>query len=565
MRVMERAMNWGRSHGIRCGRGTSALRGGAILFCLLLVLSACTGTPDTPENPVATSGPSGELVAATRDLGSMEWHPSRAAGANEITTNMVGEALTLVNADTKQMEGMLAESWELSPDSRTWTFKLRPNIPFHDGWGTVTSEDVRATWEAMTGEGSPYGGVADTMARAVDNNMDNFEIVNDLEFRLHTTTPVVQLLMAVCSCVPGMRVHSANYLDEVGFEEANDHPIGTGPWKFVSSTPGDEVVLEAVPDHWRQTPSFQRLILKEIPDGAARLVQVQSGAVDIAQLDAELIEEAEASDDVRISTVPDVANAYVILGGMYYGEPEFDPDAPWIQGDSLERGLAIRQAMSLAIDRQLILDNVLFGQGAIAHAPVAQFPSDPELVDPLWDLPAYDLTLAKQKLMEGGYPDGFPIVVAIFDTGAGTDAVGEAMADMWSELGLQVTLQVTDDAAFTPKEENRDIDGLAWIHPKGFKGEAVLALDTVFSGKSDAKLTHPMIDEYYIRMSEEPDRTERDRLARELFTFMRDQVLGIPLFTLDGPYAVGPKVGDWTPTPGLEHFSSFETATHAAP
>jgi hypothetical protein len=141
--------------------------------------------------------------------------------------------------------------------------------------------------------------------------------------------------------------------------------------------------MKAVPNHWRQTASFESAKVLEIPDGAARLVQVQSGAVDIAELDPVLAGEADAAG-LNVLPIKDIGNAFVILGGMY--DPSIkavpdDPDrvfvnddkSPWIQTASPEKGLAIREAMSLAIDRQLILDQILQGHGSLATGPLIQY------------------------------------------------------------------------------------------------------------------------------------------------------------------------------------------------
>jgi hypothetical protein len=96
---------------------------------------------------------------------------------------------------------------------------------------------------------------------------------------MRVTDPVVDLPALLSDIVPSMPVQSQKYF-EAEPEKALEHPLGTGPGKFVSSTPGVEIVLEAVPDHWRQTPAFDRLVIKEIPDDAARLAQVLPGPRD---------------------------------------------------------------------------------------------------------------------------------------------------------------------------------------------------------------------------------------------------------------------------------------------
>src|SRR5260221_9375847 len=101
--------------------------------------------------------------------------------------------------------------------------------------------------------------------------------------------------------------------------------------------------------------------------------------------------------------------------------------------------------MSLAIDRKLILDKVLNGYGTLTTAPIAQWPSIPKTVDPALTAP-YDLAKAKQLLAQGGYPNGFPVIVPIFpwQTKTETIDIGDAVAGMFETLGLKVTREITD-------------------------------------------------------------------------------------------------------------------------
>ena len=112
----------------------------------------------------------------------------------------------------KQYAPELAESWELSEDGMTWTFQFRQGVRFHGGWGEMTAEDVRYSWEMWTSEESRHV-AAPSCRRAIDDDMANFEIVSDYEFRLHASEPTPDLLSAVCSCEPGMTIFSKAYHD----------------------------------------------------------------------------------------------------------------------------------------------------------------------------------------------------------------------------------------------------------------------------------------------------------------------------------------------------------------
>jgi peptide/nickel transport system substrate-binding protein len=542
---------------------------GAVLLAMVLVAAACSGSDTGDDGGGDGGGQAGggtdtaELVVAVSSLGTMEWEPWLSNIENLITTSHVGDTLTTVDPETMEVRAGLAESWELSDDLTTWTFRLRPDVPFQDDWGTVTADDVEFSWGQYISEESIHF-IKPQMSQAVDGDMANFEVVDDLEFRLHTTDPVVDLPALISDIVPSMPVQSQAYF-EAEPETALDHPLGTGPWKFVSSTPGVEIVLEAVPDHWRLTPAFDRLVIKEVPDDAARLAQVQSGEVDLALLGSGLAGEAESSG-LSIRSVRDIGNCSVTLGGSYTGEPEEDRDAPWIQADEPEKGQAIREAMSLAIDRAAILDTIIGGHGTLTHGPIVEYGSDPDRIDPSWELPAFDLDAAREKLAEGGYPDGFPVNVALFtQLGASTAGMGEAVAGMWEELGLDVTRENTEQDLMRPLFQERTTDGMAWVFCSPFQLEAELALPNAWTPAGrNTQAFDPAITEAYEQLTAEPDRDARYALTRDLLEVLMDNHRLLPLLTIDQLWVAGDDVGDWTPLNGINRLNSLDTVTPAS-
>jgi ABC-type transport system substrate-binding protein len=561
------------------------LRMGALIVSFSIVAAACSASspPPTPTTSPATGGASAapttgattgataggtgsELIVGLDNLSPMQWSPAKSGHDNAKYAIFWGDSLIGIDPETRQLVPEIAESYSLSEDGTTWHFKLKPDIPFHDGWGTVTAEDVKYSYGEWIGPENDHQ-VGNEMSQAVDGDMDNFVILNELEFELRTTTPVVHLDHVLCSCDTGLWIASKKYHDEMGAEAEMTHPIGTGAFKYVSGTVGVEIVMEAVEDHWRHPPGFDRLVFKEIPDAAARLVQVQSGAVDIASLDAKLIGEAESAA-LRTVSVPDIGNVFVILGGMYYGSEFLDTDAPWIQADDVmdPGGHAIREAMSLAIDRELILERILHGEGTLAHGPLLQFPNDPELVDPAWDLPVYDLDQAKQKLAEGGYPDGFPIEIFQYPDDVDTVSIGEAIAGMWEELGLEVTRNPSEEDVLDPMLDEKATDGISWVKIAGWGPPAIMIADyrSEKPGRpGDNKFFSQTIDEGYPALSEEPDLGARYEIARDIVTGLREELIAIPLFTANMPFVVGPDVGDWAPLPGYKGISGLETVTPA--
>lgn len=542
-----------------------------VLCCLALVGSACGAASQsiepTDSGPNASGGASGgnqiddTLVVAVRNLGSMSWDPGLPSDEEEVLTQLVGDSLIEMDPDSNELVGGLAESWSASDDLTTWTFKLRPDIPFHGDYGTVTAEDVKFSWEQMSREESTQGN-ASALRQAVDGDMDNFEIISPLEFSVTTSTPV-PYLDSVILRNPGLPIQSKAYW-EANPEEAITHPHGTGPYEFVSQVPGVEVTLRALESHWRTTPVYKNLVLRIIEDEATALAQVQSGEVDMALTTPALSTEAEAAG-VEVLINPEIGNVFFNMGGQFPDDPErpeaYDPDAPWIQADEPEKGLAIRQALSYAIDRKAILDSVMKGQGTLTAGPAADFPSDPSMHDPSWPLPEYDLDRAKELLAEGGYPDGFSVEFPIFALEPGHDDIQEAVATMLEELGLEVERRPYEYSVFRPFIQGRETQGMVfvWIEPR--HADATRIFQNARPEANQARFYDPAVTELYPQMIRTPTLEGRNELGRQIVAELIENYRAPAMFTYDQFWVTSDKVGDWTPIPGYNKPSGLETVS----
>ena len=548
---------------------------------IALIVGAFLVTACTPASSTAPAGSAGAttgsgpttappdtavLTVATDNLGSQIYAPHLSGQENRLIVMMIGDTLTQLNKQTGAIDPALAESWTPSADLKTWTFKLRAGVPFQDGYGTLTAADVRFSWEQWLDPETAQGAIGDLVLQAIDGNIANFEIVSDLEFKLHTENPVANLPAVLTDFAQSITIQSKKYFDE-DKDKANVHPLGTGPYKFVSNAPGVEVVLEAVDSHpFRDAPTFKKLVIKEIADQAARLAQVQAGSLDLALGDSGLVGEAEAAG-VRIQKIDDVENCSITLGGYYLGTPALDVDSPWIQANEPAKGKAIRDAMSLAIDRATILDRIVHGYGSLTYGPLMNFPRIGLLNDPSWTPPPYDVALAKQKLAEGGYPDGFPITLRLWEQVAS----GEAVADMWKEIGIDVTVELTEQALMRPlfqasnkPDGNSATDGLAWIFCQGAYPTPELNLVNAFmkTGRN-MQMFNPAIDVAEEAMRTEPDEAARYTIVRQLVTTLRNDGAPINLYTADYPWFLGPRIGSWDPYPRLNALAAMETVTAA--
>src|ERR1700737_3201720 len=157
----------------------------------------------------------------------------------------------------EKMGPSLAQSWEESEDGLTYQFKLRPGLKFHNG-DPVTTEDVKFSFDRYTGTG----------AQTLKDHVREVEIVDPLIVRFHLKEPWPDFMTfyGTTATAAGI-VLPKNYLTQIGDDGFKKQPVGAGPYKFVSSKPGIEVVLEADPGYWRRVPNVKTLVMRSIPDG----------------------------------------------------------------------------------------------------------------------------------------------------------------------------------------------------------------------------------------------------------------------------------------------------------
>src|SRR3989441_2858284 len=213
-----------------------------------------------------------------------------------------------------KMGNSLAESWAESPDGLTYEFKLRRGLKFHNG-DAVTAEDVKFSFERYKGAG----------AMELKARVRRVEIVDPLtaRFILKEPWPDFMTFYGTTATAAGIVVPK-KYVAQVGDEGFRKHPIGAGPYKFVSHTPGVEVVLEANPAYWRRVPNVQRLIMKSVPEGTTRGAMLKKGEADMAFL----LEGPNAETLLRDARFALVATRHASAMWIEFAE-QWDPKSPW--------------------------------------------------------------------------------------------------------------------------------------------------------------------------------------------------------------------------------------------
>jgi peptide/nickel transport system substrate-binding protein len=433
-----------------------------------------------------------------------------------------------------KMGPSLAESWKESPDGKTYEFKLRAGLKFHNG-DPVTTEDVKWSFERYKGAG----------AKVLQSHVQQVEIVSPLvvRFQLKEAWPDFMTFYGTTASAAGIVVPK-KYMTQVGDDGFKKHPIGAGPYKFVSHKPGVEVVLEANPGYWRRVPIIKTIVMKSVPDANTRAVMLKSGEADIAvALDGPDAENLQKDPRMQV-----VASKHASIFWIEFTE-QWDPKSPW-------HDKRMRQAVNLALNRKAINDAGCVGLCPPAGVIVPRVMDFALQVEP----PPYDPTKAKQLLAEAGYPNG--IDAGEFIPIPGFPTVAEATLNYLNAVGIRMKMHPMERAAFYAAWQEKKVRGIVMV-AAGNSGNAASRVETFIQSKGAyAYGGYPDIDDLFLQQSRERDVKKREALLFKIQQLTIDRVMYAPIMDLRALMGVGPRVAKHTITDvWMSPFPSYEDMT----
>ncbi len=451
----------------------------------------------------------------------------------------------------------LATEWSMSPDAKTWSFKLREGVFFHstDTYeGTeFTAKDVVLTIRTLSRDDAlSTTGVWTRLG--IDD--DNFEIPNDNEFIWNMNVPQPQFnFWASEEWVAG--IISQDYLDAVGMESYLEQPVGTGPFRFVELSLGSSILHERVEDHWRKTPEFHELQFVYSGEDATRLAMLLTDEAHISNVPRNLLPQAqEKGYKVANSTLPGLYFFY-IFSGQYHDGPreirvgekkgETFPVAPGYDPNDPFRDVRVRRAMNLAINRDAIRE-AFFPEGATLPMSVHNIPPYRADFKSEWEPYPYDPEEAKRLLTEAGYPDGFEFTFRFYIASAIPEYgdVSEAVAAQWQEIGLKPKLEVLEQSAVNAGartgEWNHNI--YAWFQATGpFPIGICFRMSPVAGGCGGGYFfDYDSMDDVYVKLTQAVLPEDILQYTQEMGDWMYENYNVIPMFFLNPQVAFDPDV-----------------------
>jgi peptide/nickel transport system substrate-binding protein len=411
------------------------------------------------------------------------------------------------------MAPSLAESWTVSPDQRVYEFKLRQGLKFHNG-DPFTAEDVKFSFERYK------------WPKQQREKFEKVEVVDPYRVRFHLVQPWPDFMAFYGTLATGASwIVPKKYLEQVGDEGFRKQPIGLGPYKFVSYTPGIELVMEAVEGYWRTVPHVKRLVFKTIPDPTTRMAMLKKGEVDVAYyLEVPHAEEVKRDPKLRL-----VFSGGIGSSALHFLDGQWDPKSPW-------HDQRVRLAANYAIDRQAISEAETLG----ASPPTGSIiPREFEFALPIEPYP-YNPAKAKQLLAEAGYPNGFD--AGDLSPGPPFFARGEMVANYLAAVGIKTRLNTMERAAFQAAQNAKQLRGLAILGSGRYGNAATRIEESVVSTGAFAWGGYPDIDELFKQQDVETDRSKREALLHKIQQLMHERAMFAPIFLFVWPSGIGPRV-----------------------
>jgi peptide/nickel transport system substrate-binding protein len=461
--------------------------------------------------------PEGQMTWAVHVSLAPTWFdPAETSGI--ITPWMV--LFALHDAVAKPMPGAslgpaLAESWNVSADGLVYEFALRKGTRFHNG-EPVTAEDVKFSFER-------YRGAAH---KTLKERVAAIETPDASHVRIRLKQPWPDFMTFYSGATGAGWIVPKKYLEKVGDEGFKKAPIGAGPYKFVSFTPGVELVLEAFEQYWRKVPNVKRLVLRVIPDETTRLAALKRGEVDIAYaLWGATAEEARRTRGLTLQ--PTVVQATFWI----YFADQWDSKSPW-------HDRRVRLAANHAIDRHAINKAESLGFSRITGSII------PATFDFYWAPPAYayDPAKAKKLLAEAGYPSGFDAGEYFCD--AAFSSLGESVITYLGAAGIQARLRPRERVAFFKGYAEKQYKNLVQGASGAFGNASTRIEAFVASGGAYVYGSYGDIDGLFREQAAELDTKRRAATLERIQQLIHEKAMFAPIWEIGGLGASGPRVED---------------------
>lgn len=434
----------------------------------------------------------------------------------------------LVGNYHNQLLPSLATEWK-NIDPTTWQFSLREGVKWSDGEPFV-AEDVVYSIERIRnvpGSVAPFTGYVRTI--------DSVTILDPNTLEIKTNVPNPDLPLNLAS-VPIVSKHATENASSEDFNSGKAL-VGTGPYTLVSYTPGERIVAQKNPNYWGEAPIWDKVDYTYTANAASRTAALLAGDVDVI-------------DKVSVSDLPKLEKDSKVDVFAYNGlrvfllQPSFNPKPNEFIKDNAGKPLEknpllderVREALSLAINREAIADRILQGGVTVANQ---WMPEGSIGYNPAIPAIAFDPERAKALLAEAGYPEGFQISVHVpSDRYPLAPETVQAVAQFWTRIGVKTNVEVVPWAVYSSSARKNDyaMSVIAWGNGTGEASYAmvnILATPDAEAGLGASNWGHyssEKLDSALKAVTTEFDPAKREALMQEAAQTVAEEVGVIPLF-----------------------------------
>lgn len=469
---------------------------------MALSLAACGGNQENNGSGGGTAGGYKNALtwAQGADVTSLDPHQGKETPAVQVNTQIF-DTLVTVDPETNEVVPQIAESWEQT-DDQTYVFKIREGIKFHDG-SDLTAEDVKFSLDRARNSAA---------VSYIVNFIEEVTVDDDHTVTVKTTAPYAPTLRNLAIPFAAIVPKAVVEADENAFIQ---NPVGSGPYKFVEWNHGDHVTLKAFDDYYAGKPETENLIMKVIPETSQRTIALETGEVDLAyDLAVNDIPKVNSDDKLTVYEIPSLTCWYV---SMNMNKKPFDNPK-------------VREAMSMAIDRQTIIDTINAGSGQTADAIIA-----PAVFGYYsTGVKEYNPTKAKELLAEAGYPNGFSTTLWVNDNQSRIEMC-QAMQAMLLEVGVQCNLEVLEFGSFISRTTagDHDLAYFGWTTSSGDADYSYYSLEhSTQQGAAGNRsfLADPDVDKLIEEARSNTNEEERKELYKELAIKLDEINNNIPVY-----------------------------------
>jgi peptide/nickel transport system substrate-binding protein len=380
----------------------------------------------TPEEPAATPLPAPTDVSRTLRLRIIvdirDMDPAFETGATEASVNRgILEGLVGYEPGTYNIVNKLAESIDVAEDGLVIEFKLREGVQFHHGYGELTAEDVKYSYERYLDPELDAVYKDDWIA------LERVEVTGTYTGRIILSEPYGPLWTTTLPYSAG-KIISRAAMEDMGRDRFRQFPVGTGPYQFVEHVPDQRVVVQRFADYWGAAPDWQEIVYVVITEGLAAEIALETGELDFAEIGLSAIERFRANPEFNVLTMPALRYHWVGLNDQH---PLFED-------------MNVRLAIRYGIDVNHIIAAGFEGQAERTGAIVA-----PGMVGYWEDAPLYerDVARARDYLAAAGF-SSLDLMMAVPNRSLDR-AIAEVVQANLAEVGINVEIVTHEPAVFS--------------------------------------------------------------------------------------------------------------------